>query len=29
MSWITWALAYIGVAWLSWAVVKLAEVIGK
>lgn len=29
MSWVTWALVFIGTAWLSWAVVELAEVIGK
>lgn len=29
MSWITWTLVYIGAAWLSWAAVKLVEVIGK
>lgn len=29
MTIITWALVFIGTAWLSWAVVELAEVIGK
>lgn len=29
MTFITWALVFIGAAWLSWAVVEVAEVIGK
>lgn len=29
MSWLTWALVYIGAAWLSWAIVKGAEVLGR
>lgn len=29
MSWFTWILAFIGAAWLSWAIVKGVEALGK
>lgn len=29
MSWFTWALAFIGAACLSWAIVKGVEALGK
>lgn len=29
MSWFTWILVFIGAAWLSWAIVKGVEVLGK
>lgn len=29
MSWFTWALVFIGAAWLSWAIVKGAEALGR
>lgn len=29
MSWFTWTLAFIGAAWLSWAIVKGVEALGK
>lgn len=29
MSWFTWTLAFIGAAWLSWAIVKCVEALGR
>ena len=29
MSWFTWALAFIGAAWLSWAIVNGVEALGR
>lgn len=29
MSWFTWALAFIGAGWLSWAIVKGVEALGR
>lgn len=29
MSWFTWALVCIGAAWLSWAIVKGVEALGR
>lgn len=29
MSWFTWALAFIGAAWMSWAIVKGVEALGR
>lgn len=29
MSWFTWMLVCIGAAWLSWAIVKCVEALGK
>ena len=28
MSWFAWTLAFIGAAWLSWAIVKVVEALG-
>ena len=29
MSWFAWTLAFIGAAWLSWAIVKGVEALGR
>lgn len=29
MSWFAWALTFIGAAWLSWAIVKAVEAMGR
>lgn len=29
MSWFAWALVGIGAAWLSWAIVKCVEALGR
>lgn len=29
MSWFTWALVYIGAGWLSWAIIKVIEVLDR
>ena len=29
MSWFAWTLVFIGAAWLSWAIVKGVEALGK
>lgn len=29
MSWFAWALAFIGAAWLAWAIVKGVEALGR
>lgn len=29
MSWFAWALVFIGAAWLSWAIVKCVEALGR
>lgn len=29
MSWFTWILAFIGAAWMSWAIVKGVEELGR
>lgn len=29
MTWFTWALAFIGAAWMSWAIVKGVEALGR
>jgi hypothetical protein len=29
MSWFTWILVFIGAAWISWAIVKGVEALGK
>lgn len=29
MSWFAWALAFIGAVWLSWAIVKGVEALGR
>ncbi len=29
MSWFTWMLVFIGAAWMSWAIVKGVEALGK
>lgn len=29
MSWFTWVLTFIGAAWLSWAIVKGVEALGR
>ena len=29
MSWFTWTLAFIGAAWMSWAIVKGVEALGQ
>ena len=29
MTWFAWTLAFIGAAWLSWAIVKAVEAMGR
>ena len=29
MSWVAWTLAFIGAAWLSWAIVKGVEALER
>lgn len=29
MSWFAWTLAFIGAAWLSWAIVNSVEALGR
>lgn len=29
MSWFAWTLAFIGAAWMSWAIVKGVEALGQ
>lgn len=29
MIWLTWALAFIGAAWLAWAIVRAVEALGR
>ncbi len=29
MTWFAWTLAFIGAAWLSWAIVKSVEALGR
>ena len=29
MSWFAWTLAFIGAAWVSWAIVKGVEAMGR
>lgn len=29
MNWFTWVLTFIGAAWLSWAIVKGVEALGR
>lgn len=29
MIWLTWTLAFIGAAWMAWAIVKGVEALGR
>lgn len=29
MTWFAWTLAFIGAAWLSWAIVRAVEALGR
>ena len=29
MTWFSWTLAFIGAAWMSWAIVKGVEALGR